>query len=600
MIKSFIDKILGKAPAKRTRAPKSAEAPVNAKGGIPVGKRVDVPRSEHGIDPALVDERARKVVETLQDAGYQAYIVGGAVRDLLLGMRPKDFDVATNATPEQVKSLFRRAFIIGRRFRIVHVVYGRGREHEVIEVSTFRAYLDASAAEQVTGNEKTSKKDLADKTHVVDAEGRVLRDNVWGPQDQDAARRDFTINAMYYDPRTGVVVDYHGGIPDARKRVLRMIGEPDVRYREDPVRIIRVVRFAAKLDFDIEPATREPIREMSALLANVPQSRLFDEMIKLLQTGHAQASIAQLRKQGLDHGVFPVLDAVFDEVRLHPGREHFVQLALADTDRRVGEGKPVAPSFLLACLLWHDVLAHWNRLKAQGEPPFPALQAATDAVFDARIGDISGRGKLAADMREIWTMQPRFERGSGPITLVEQPRFRAGFDFLRLRAQAGEGDADLAQWWEDFSLGDSVERRELMEVAREQDLAKRQATGGTPKGKAKPRRVKAAGSGDAPAPVDESELPSTAPRRRGAVPAATVADPDFDPRFRNDLDAGAAEGADRDEGDEPDQGGEDTGLDAPPARKRRRRRRKPAGARSEGGTDGGSDAAATPSNGDAS
>jgi poly(A) polymerase len=474
------------------------------------------------------------------------------------------------------------------------VVYGRGREHEVIEVSTFRAYLDASAAEQVSGNEKTSKKDLADKTHVVDAEGRVLRDNVWGPQDQDAARRDFTINAMYYDPRTGVVVDYHGGIPDARKRVLRMIGEPDVRYREDPVRIIRVVRFAAKLDFDIEPATREPIREMSALLANVPQSRLFDEMIKLLQTGHAQASIAQLRKQGLDRGVFPVLDAVFDEVRLHPGREHFVQLALADTDRRVGEGKPVAPSFLLACLLWHDVLAHWNRLKAQGEPPFPALQAATDAVFDARIGDISGRGKLAADMREIWTMQPRFERrsGSGPITLVEQPRFRAGFDFLRLRAQAGEGDADLAQWWEDFSLGDSTERRELMEVAREQDLAKRQAAGGAPKGKSKPRRVKAAGSGDAPAPVDESELASTAPRRRAAVPAATVADPDFDPRFRDDIEAGGNEG----EADEPEHGGDDTGVDAPPARKRRRRRRKPAGARSEGGSDGG----AAPASGDVS
>jgi len=472
----------------------------------------------------------------------------------------------------------------------------------VIEVSTFRAYLDASAAEQVTGNEKTSKKDLADKTHVVDAEGRVLRDNVWGPQDQDAARRDFTINAMYYDPRTGVVVDYHGGIPDARKRVLRMIGEPDVRYREDPVRIIRVVRFAAKLDFDIEPATREPIREMSALLANVPQSRLFDEMIKLLQTGHAQASIAQLRKQGLDRGVFPVLDAVFDEVRLHPGREQFVQLALADTDRRVGEGKPVAPSFLLACLLWHDVLAHWNRLKAHGEPPFPALQAATDAVFDARIGDISGRGKLAADMREIWTMQPRFERrsGSGPITLVEQPRFRAGFDFLRLRAQAGEGDAELAQWWEDFSLGDSVERRELMEVAREQDLAKRQAAGGAPKGKSKPRRVKAAGPADAPAPVDESELPSTAPRRRGAVPAATVADPDFDPRFRDDLEAGDADAG---EGNEPDHGGEDTGMDAPPARKRRRRRRKPAGARSEGGAgDAGGDSAPAPSsasNGDA-
>jgi poly(A) polymerase len=589
MIKSFIDKILGKTPAKRSRAAKADDKPAKAIGGIPVGKRVDVPHSEHGINPALVDERARKVVETLQDAGYEAYIVGGAVRDLLLGLRPKDFDVATNATPEQVKSLFRRAFIIGRRFRIVHVVYGRGREHEVIEVSTFRAYLDASAAEQVTGNEKTSKKDLADKSHVVDAEGRVLRDNVWGPQDQDAARRDFTINAMYYDPRTGVVVDYHGGIPDARKRVLRMIGEPDVRYREDPVRIIRVVRFAAKLGFDIEPATREPIREMAALLANVPQSRLFDEMIKLMQTGHAQASIEQLRKQGLDRGIFPVLDVVFDEVRLHPAREQFVQLALADTDRRVGEGKPVAPSFLLACLLWHDVLAHWKRLQAQGEPAFPALQAATDAVFDARIGDISGRGKLAADMREIWTMQPRFERrsGNGPVTLVEQPRFRAGFDFLRLRAQSGEGDVELAQWWEDFSMGDSVRRRELMDIAREQDLAKRQAAGGGARAKvkgSKTQRPKAGGDTEDGALDDGGAPPAGAmgtssSRRRAAAPADS--DPDFDPRFRDDLDTGADADHELPDGPEPDDG---LGVDAPPARKRRRRRRKPAGA--SGGGDG--------------
>ena len=286
MIKSLIDKILRTAPAK-PRASSAGKA--GAKPRIPTGKRVDVPQSEHGIDAALVDERAIKVVRTLQDAGYEAYIVGGAVRDLLLGLRPKDFDVATNATPEQVKGLFRRAFIIGRRFRIVHVVYGRGREHEVIEVSTFRAYLDATDAEQVAGNEKTSKKELADKSHVVDASGRVLRDNVWGPQDQDAARRDFTINAMYYDPSTGVVVDYHGGIKDAKKRLLRMIGVPDVRYREDPVRIIRVVRFAAKLGFEIEPKTREPLQAMAKLLSNVPQSRLFDEMIKLLQTGHARA-----------------------------------------------------------------------------------------------------------------------------------------------------------------------------------------------------------------------------------------------------------------------------------------------------------------------
>jgi len=532
MIKSLIHKFLGKGtPHKRPHAHA-------AKGGakparIPLGKRVDVPASEHGIDPKLVDERARKVVETLQDAGYEAYIVGGAVRDLLLGLRPKDFDVATNATPEQVKGLFRRAFIIGRRFRIVHVVYGRGREHEVIEVSTFRAYLDNEAAEQVSGNEKPSKRELADKSHVVDASGRVLRDNVWGPQDQDAARRDFTVNAMYYDPHTQVVVDYHGGIQDAKKRVLRMIGHPETRYREDPVRIIRVVRFAAKLGFEIEPKTRQPIREMADLLSNVPQSRMFDEMIKLLQTGHARASIEQLRKQGLDRGVFPILDAVFDEARRHPGREQFVQLALADTDRRVSEGKPVAPSFLLACLLWHDVLAHWQRNQAQGEPPFPALQSATDAVFDARIGDISGRGKLATDMREIWTMQPRFDRrtGNGPFTLVEQPRFRAGFDFLRLRAQSGEMAPDLASWWEDFSLAEDGERRRLIDAARQQ--------GGQGGGA---RRV---------------------PRKAAATVASAAPD---------DLDG------DADEADDTDGAQSSAGEGGAPARKRRRRRRKPAGA----------------------
>ena len=497
MIKSLIDKILGKAPAKKRASSAASRA---AKPHIPTGKRVDVPQSEHGIDPTWVDDRARKVVETLQDAGHEAYIVGGAVRDLILGHRPKDFDVATNATPEQVKALFRRAFIIGRRFRIVHVVFGRGREHEVIEVSTFRAYLDASEAEQVAGNEKTSRKELSDKSHVVDASGRVLRDNVWGPQDQDAARRDFTVNAMYYDPRTGIVVDYHGGIKDAKRRVLRMIGNPEVRYREDPVRIIRVVRFAAKLGFEIEPHTRKPLQDMSALLANVPQSRLFDEMIKLLQTGHAQASLEQLRKQGLDRGVFPILDAVFDEARRHPGRDDFVRLALADTDRRVSEGKPVAPSFLLACLLWHDVLAHWKQLQSKGEPPFPALQAATDAVFDARIGDISGRGKLAADMREIWTMQPRFDRrtGNGPMTLVDQPRFRAGFDFLRLRAQAGEADPELAAWWEDFSLADAPERRELMDVARQHDQARRQSRGQAASGNAAAGAGTVEATGDAP------------------------------------------------------------------------------------------------------
>ena len=460
MIKKFIEKLLG-APKKTASAP--------------AGKRVEVPKSVHGIDPTLVDERAVKVVRTLADAGFEAYIVGGAVRDLLVGLGPKDFDVATDATPEQVKGLFRRAFIIGRRFRIVHVVFGRGRQDrglsEVIEVSTFRAVMDVAAADQVSGNEKTSKGDLAGKTRVVDAEGRVLRDNVWGPQVEDAARRDFTVNAMYYDPVREIVVDYHGGISDAKKKLLRMIGDPAARYREDPVRIIRAVRFAAKLGFEIEPKTRAPIKEMAALLDNVPQSRTFDEMIKLLQTGHALASIEELRKQGLHRGVFPALDVALDEAHRHDGREMFVQRALADTDRRVSEGKPVAPSFMLACMLWHDVLDRWQKLKSAGEPSFPALQQAVDAVFDARIGDISGRGKLAADMREIWLMQPRFERrtGNSIFTLVEQPRFRAGFDFLRLRAEAGEVSGELANWWEDFSLADEAGRARLAESAREQD-----------------------------------------------------------------------------------------------------------------------------------
>jgi poly(A) polymerase len=462
MIKKLIKRWLGK----------SEEAPAQAGPVVPViplGARVDVPAAEHRIDPKLLDANAVRVVRTLKDAGHEAYIVGGAVRDLLVGLRPKDFDVATDATPEQVKALFRRAFIIGRRFRLVHVVFGRGREHETIEVSTFRAYLDSAAAEQVAGNEKTAKQAMADKTHVVDAEGRVLRDNVWGPQIEDAARRDFTVNAMYYDPITEMVVDYHGGLADARARVLRMIGDAAVRYREDPVRIVRVVRFAAKLGFALEPGTEKPVRSMSALLANVPISRLFDEMVKLLQTGHALASIEQLKRFGLvGQGVFPVLDAALAPSKPSPARDTFVRLALEDTDRRVAEGRAVAPSFMLACLLWHDVQERWSALRAQGEPAYPALQQAVDAVFEARIGDISGRGKLAADMREVWLMQPRFERRtpSSAQALIGQPRFRAGYDFLRLRADCGEMASDLADWWEDFHLGNDEEREALLEDLR--------------------------------------------------------------------------------------------------------------------------------------
>ncbi len=505
MIKKFIDRLLGKS--------------ADGKVAVPLGKRVEIGVAEHGIDQSLLDEPAVRVVRTLKDAGHEAYIVGGAVRDLLVGLRPKDFDVATDATPEQVKALFRRAFIIGRRFRIVHVIFGRGREHEVIEVSTFRALLDSAAADQVSGNEKTSKQELSGKSHVVDASGRVLRDNVWGPQIEDAARRDFTVNALYYDPTEQLVVDYHHGFKDGKKRVLRMIGDPVARYREDPVRIIRVVRFAAKLGFAIEPKTQAPIKAMSALLANVPASRLFDEMIKLLQTGHALKSLDELRKQGLERGVFPILDAVQGAGGGKDKRDRFVQLALADTDRRVGEGRPVAPSFMLACLLWHEVLERWVAIQSKGEPAFPALQQAIDAVFDARIGDISGRGKLAADMREIWLMQPRFERriGNTPRSLVEQPRYRAGYDFLRLRADAGEIDAELAEWWEDYALGDADEREALLLAAKEQ--MHRQS----------PRRVAAASDDAAPGEVGADTGDAAPPRKRRRRRRKPGAGPSGDP-----------------------------------------------------------------------
>ncbi|MFI8615050.1 polynucleotide adenylyltransferase PcnB [Acidovorax sp. NPDC077693] len=525
MIKKFIDKLLGKSTP-------------GTSGGKPhFGKREEVPATVHGINPELVDRRAAEVVATLKQAGYEAYIVGGAVRDLLLGLRPKDFDVATNATPEQVKGLFRRAFIIGKRFRIVHVVHGRGREHEVIEVSTFRAYLDNSAAgQQVSGNEKTSRAALAGMQHAVDASGRVLRDNVWGPQDEDATRRDFTVNAMYYDPVSQIVVDYHKGIQDAKKKTLRMIGDPATRYREDPVRIIRAVRFAAKLSglgFTIEAKTAAPLVESQTLLADVPQSRMFDEMLKLLQTGHSIASVEQLRKLGMAKGIYPLLD-----VAVERADTPFVKAALLDTDRRVNEGKPVAPSFLLACVLWEDVRKSWTERLAQRQHPLPALQDAIDDVFDKRIGDVSGRGKLAADMREIWVMQPRFEKrvGSTPFGMVIQPRFRAGFDFLRLRADVGEVEEALAEWWQDFQGADDERREDLMDQAKEEQKTRQKAQQAVVKRVPRP----------APAPAP---APAAAPR----------------------------EGGDADAADAGDGAGEFTADGAAAPKKRRRRRRKPVG-----------------------
>lgn len=434
-----------------------------------LGQRVEITKELHHIDVALVDKRALEVVRTLRDKGYEAYIVGGAVRDLLLGLVPKDFDVATDATPEQVKAIFRRSFIIGRRFRIVHVIYGRGRSgsSDVVEVSTFRAYVDTSEVEQVQGDERTAKALLENKKLAVDESGRVLRDNVWGPQEEDAARRDFTINAMYYDPLKEIVVDYHQGFEDARRRVLKMIGDPALRYREDPVRILRVVRFAAKLaalGFEIDEKTRTPIQNCLPLLKNIPPSRMFDEMVKFLQTGHAQASIKALYREGL-LDVFPMLDEIIKDVGREKREYELAWLMFEDTDERVGQGKTVIPSFMLACLLWAEVKKNWDAKLALGEHTVPALHDAISEVFDQHVGDVSGRGRLGADMREIWLMQPRFERrtGSIPFNLVNQARFRAAFDFMRLRAEAGEYSSETAHWWEVFWSGDEPTREELIQ-----------------------------------------------------------------------------------------------------------------------------------------
>ncbi|WP_322010069.1 polynucleotide adenylyltransferase PcnB [Paraburkholderia sp. J12] len=490
------------------RGPKS-RAPAKAKGGgarngeptAPVILSADV----HGINPSLISRNAVRVTEGLQQAGFRAFIVGGAVRDLLLGVAPKDFDVATDATPDEVQKLFRRARIIGRRFQIVHVQFGQ----EIIEVSTFRALVDpppateagaaptaAAAAAGASGGRRMRREELDRKTHAVDASGRVLRDNVWGEQHEDATRRDFTINAMYYDPATQTVLDYHNGMADMRARLLRMIGDPATRYREDPVRMLRVVRFAAKLGFEIEERTREPIQELADLINNVPAARLFDEMLKLLLSGHALECLKWLRKEGLHHGLLPLLDVVLEE----PQGERFISLALSSTDARVRAGKPVSPGFLFATLLWHDVQQRWQQYTAAEEYPVPALHRAMDDVIDAQTEKLAIHRRYSSDMREIWGLQQRLEkRGRGAIKLLEHPRFRAGYDFLLLRCESGELDAAVGQWWTDFIDGDGAARESLLsEGGRERAPRKRRRRGG-----AKNRKPSEGEGAGTPAHADE-------------------------------------------------------------------------------------------------
>ena len=433
-----------------------------------------IAKSEHRIDRTRVSHHAIKVCEVLQQKGFDAYIVGGAVRDLIIGMEPKDFDVATNATPEQIKPLFRRARIIGRRFQLVHVVFGQ----EIIETSTFRA--------------------PASDGHLTDDHGRILRDNVFGSQKQDAERRDFTINALYYDPVTETVIDFHRGVPDLKKGLVRMIGEPAIRYREDPIRMLRAVRFAVKLKGNIDTASQAPIAELADLLSNVPASRVFDEMLKLLTCGQAMACVKQMRTYGLHSGLLPLLDVILED----PEGQAFIELALERTDKRIRIGKSVSPSFLFAALLWPQVRSQWQRLCADGEVRIPGLIQAADQVLDAQTEKLAINRRFSSDMRDIWFMQPRFERRvpRAIYRLFEQPRFRAAVDFMQMRAACSEVDSVLAQWWMDLADANDETRSDMIAALAHEPPEAGSAAGSGPanKRRRRPRQRKPSGETTAP------------------------------------------------------------------------------------------------------
>jgi len=424
MIKQLLQKVF------RRRAKANTHTQLPAAQIIQAGK--------HKINQKHISQAALKTCDQLQKAGFQAYIVGGAVRDLLLNHPPKDFDVATNATPEQVHKVFRRSRIIGRRFRLVHVLWG----HETIEVSTFRGHH------------------LSEGDAETNDSGRIIRDNVFGSIEEDSVRRDFTANALYYDPKRQEVLDFHNGVADIRAKTLRIIGDPVKRYQEDPVRMLRAVRLSAKLGLKLERDTEAPIRKLADLLEDVPPSRLFDEMLKLFLSGHAIESINALRAQHLHHGLLPLLDVVLEQ----PLGEKFVMLALKNTDERILSGKSSNPSFLFATLLWHEVLLAWQENQKRGEHMIPALHEAMNEVIDKQGEKMAIHNRYTSTMKEIWAMQPRFEQRSGkrPYALLTNPKYRAGYDFLMLRCASGELPQEIGDWWTRFADAGTDERTAML------------------------------------------------------------------------------------------------------------------------------------------
>ncbi|MDY6891505.1 MAG: polynucleotide adenylyltransferase PcnB [Pseudomonadota bacterium] len=433
------------SPRQEPPPPASGERP------LPLGARRVIPESEHQIPRRLLDDNAMKVIYRLQDAGFESYLVGGCIRDLLLGHTPKDFDIATSAHPEQAEELFRRGRLIGRRFKLLHVRFGR----EVIEVATFRASHDQEEATH-------------DQARTA-ATGMILRDNVYGTIEEDALRRDFTINALYYDVRDHSVLDFANGYPDLKQRQLRMIGDARERYREDPVRMLRAARFAAKLGFEVEPGTAAPIRELGALLSNVSPARLFDEVLKLLQTGHGEAAYRQLQRFGLFAYLFPLTAAALEQGE-YPV-EPLLLNALGNTDRRLAQGKSVTPAFLFAALLWYPLQIRIKQLEPHSDlPPIPLLHEAANQVLAEQVRATAIPRRFSTPVREIWELQLRLPRHQGRRAeqLMAHPRFRAAYDLLLLRENSGEPLQGLSQWWTDYQAAHPIDHREIPPAAQDE------------------------------------------------------------------------------------------------------------------------------------
>ena len=414
---------------------------------------VIIPRDQHIISRKMMSKGALKVLYTLKDAGFSAYLVGGGVRDLLLGRTPKDFDIATDAHPEQIKQLFRSCYLVGRRFRIAHVRI-RG---EVFEVSTFRADHET----QHVGAQSS-------------ADGLILRDNVYGDISQDAWRRDFSVNALYYNIADFSIVDYSGGMADIDKRVLRVIGDPEQRYREDPVRMLRALRLAAKLDFNLDTQAEQPLQSLRELLLQVSSSRLYLEVEKLFLSGHALQGYELLLRHQMFALLFPQAAALVTTEREEVSA--LLRLTLANTDERIRIGKYITPAFLLAALLWYPLEDSMREIREAGdESAYQAFEIATDKILSAQAQRLAIPKRLTVRMREIWYLQIQLQAriGKRPLHVLQHQRFRAGYDFLLLRAEVEPVYANLAQWWTDFQEEAPEQRLEMLKVLQKTQGKKR-------------------------------------------------------------------------------------------------------------------------------